>query len=212
MPEIGNWSINRLLSTAARMLEHSWNNQLKELGLTHAGVTALGVIAREGTVSQVRVASIVGVQAQTMGKTLARLEAHGHVFRTRNNVDRRSYLLGITATGREVLAKAEEIDQRLAAAGELADPVFREMLVRIVMELAEQEGNDALLKGAQEHHETSVGFVEYTKAPSDELIERVQTAAQERATRGEEPAVTTTVMDVITDEMIAKHRLSLIHI
>lgn len=206
MPEIGNWSINRLLSTAARMLEHSWNNQLKELGLTHAGVTALGVIAREGTVSQVRVASIVGVQAQTMGKTLARLEAHGHVFRTRNNVDRRSYLLGITATGREVLAKAEEIDQRLAAAGELADPVFREMLVRIVMELAEQEGNDALLKGAQEHHETSVGFVEYTKAPSDELIERVQTAAQERATRGEEPAVTTTVMDVITDEMIAKHR------
>lgn len=205
MPEIGNWSINRLLSTAARMLEHSWNNQLKELGLTHAGVTALGVIAREGTVSQVRVASVVGVQAQTMGKTLARLESHGHVFRTRNNVDRRSYLLGITATGREVLAKAEEIDQRLASAGELADPVFREMLMRIVMELAEQEGNDALLKGAQEHHDTSVGFTEYTKAPSEQLVDRVQSAAEERAARGEEPAVTTTVMDVITDEMIANH-------
>ena len=160
MPDIGNWSINRLLSTAARMLEHSWNNQLKELGLTHAGVTALGVIAREGTVSQVRVASIVGVQAQTMGKTLARLEAHGHVFRTRNTVDRRSYLLGITSKGKEVLAQAEDIDQQLASTGELAQPQFREMLVRIVRELAEQEGNEAVLQGAHDEHRAALGLAE----------------------------------------------------
>ena len=199
MSEIGNWSINRLLSTAARMLEHSWNNQLKELGLTHAGVTALGVIAREGTISQVRVASIVGVQAQTMGKTLARLESHGHVFRTRNNVDRRSYLLGITSKGKEVLAKAEEIDNQLASVGELADPAFREMLVRIVMELAEQEGNDALMKGASEHHATSVGFSEYTEAPSEKTYEQVQAADFEEAVE-EASSGPTTVMDVVEEE------------
>lgn len=199
MPEIGNWSINRLLSTAARMLEHSWNNQLKELGLTHAGVTALGVIAREGTVSQVRVASIVGVQAQTMGKTLARLEAHGHVFRTRNNVDRRSYLLGITSKGKEVLAKAEEIDKQLASAGELSDPVFRETLIKIVLELAEQEGNEALLKGASEYHSTSVGFTEYAKAPSDNTYEKVQETDTEEALQSATQGATT-VMDIAVEE------------
>lgn len=200
MPEIGNWSINRLLSTAARMLEHSWNNQLKELGLTHAGVTALGVIAREGTVSQVRVASIVGVQAQTMGKTLARLESHGHVFRTRNSVDRRSYLLGITASGREVLAQAEEIDRQLASAGELADPQFREMLIRIVRELAEQEENKALLKGASENHATSVGFTEYADAPSSETYADVRSTDVDEAAPESSGNAGTTVMDVADEE------------
>ncbi|MEX3609650.1 MarR family transcriptional regulator [Rothia sp. LK2588] len=150
MPNIGLWSINRLLSTAARILEHSWNNQLKELGLTHAGVTALEVISREGTVSQVRVASIVGVQAQTMGKTLARLESHGHVYRTRNSVDRRSYLLGITPKGKEVLAQAKEIDRILASSGELAKPEFRQMLVRVVHELSQQDGAEAYLSDGVE--------------------------------------------------------------
>lgn len=198
MPEIGNWSINRLLSTAARMLEHSWNNQLKELGLTHAGVTALDVIAREGTISQVRVASIVGVQAQTMGKTLARLEAHGHVFRTRNTVDRRSYLLGVTPRGKEVLAQAEQIDRNLASTGELAKPEFREMLIHIVRELSKQEGNDAVLRGSHEEHRASLGFVQ----PADGSAQ----AAQDAPIKTESSGPITAVMETLTPEMIEEAR------
>lgn len=188
MPDIGNWSINRLLSTAARMLEHSWNNQLKELGLTHAGVTALGVIAKAGTISQVHVASIVGVQAQTMGKTLSRLESHGHIYRSRNTVDRRSYLLGITPKGKEVLSKAENIDSGLAGTAELADPKFRQMLVNIVRELAKQEGANEILR---EEHELAIPVSASLVADTAEVSVIP------------EDGPITAVLDVITPEMLA---------
>lgn len=193
MPEIGNWSINRLLSTAARMLEHSWNDQLKELGLTHAGVTALGVIAKAGTISQVHVASIVGVQAQTMGKTLARLESHGHVYRTRNTVDRRSYLLGVTPKGKEVLAQAENIDSRLASVGELADPRFREMLVNIVLELSREQGTEKYLAehGVHSSLTEEASLTEASEAPKSSGI---------NMSDGDGPV--TAVLDVITPEML----------
>lgn len=199
MPDIGNWSINRLLSTAARMLEHSWNDQLKELGLTHAGVTALGVIAKAGTISQVHVASIVGVQAQTMGKTLARLESHGHIYRTRNTVDKRSYLLGITHKGQEVLRMAEDIDSRLASAGELANPEFREMLVHIVRELAQQEGVEL---PPEEHRYTSSMMGETSVAFTS--TERQEKEVGAISQRPEGPV--TAVLDTITPEMLEEAR------
>ncbi|WP_346844635.1 MarR family transcriptional regulator [uncultured Rothia sp.] len=190
MPDIGNWSINRLLSTAARMLEHGWNAQLKELGLTHAGVTALEVISKAGTISQVHVASIVGVQAQTMGKTLARLEAHGHVFRARSTADRRSYLLGITPKGKEVLARAENIDSTLASTAELSNPQFREMLVNIVHELSKQEGANTILREERTSALRSAGL---SNDPSEV-----------KADSGD--SSTTAVLDVITPEMLEAAR------
>lgn len=201
MPEIRNWSINRLLSTAARMLEYSWNAQLKSLGLTHAGVTALDVIAREGMISQVKVASLVGVQAQTMGKTLARLEAHGHVFRTRNTIDRRSYLLGITEEGRRVLAEAENVDRMLGSAGELSNPKFREMLVHIIESLSEHHGGGEVLAGLAEEQSAQIGALTHSLVqgsggeglPPETNVEAV---AQERTI--------TAVMDVITPETIVQ--------
>lgn len=203
MPEIRNWSINRLLSTAARMLEYSWNAQLKSLGLTHAGVTALGVIAREGMISQVKVASLVGVQAQTMGKTLARLEAHGHVFRTRNTIDRRSYLLGITEEGRRVLAEAENIDRMLGSAGELSNPEFREMLVHIIESLSEHHGGGEVLEDLAEERSAQIGALTHSLVQGnggEGLLPEanIEAVTQERTI--------TAVMDVITPEMIAQHR------
>lgn len=203
MPEIRNWSINRLLSTAARMLEYSWNDQLKSLGLTHAGVTALGVIAREGMISQVKVASLVGVQAQTMGKTLARLEAHGHVFRTRNTIDRRSYLLGITEEGRRVLAEAENIDRKLGSAGELSNPEFREMLIHIIESLNEHHGGGKVLDGVAGEHTAQIGAI------TESLAEAPSAEADVPEANVTEPVVdrvNTAVMDVITPEMIAEYR------
>lgn len=195
MPEIDNWSINRLLSTAARMLEYSWNDQLKSLGLTHAGVTALGVISREGIISQVKVASLVGVQAQTMGKTLARLESHGHVFRTRNTIDRRSYLLGITDEGRRVLSEAENIDRKLASVGELSKPEFRCMLVNIIEGLSKQGGGE-ILKGSA-HQSDAIGGPYGAVASSEVNLGKAGT---------ERKGVNTAVMDIITPEMVAHHR------
>ncbi|WP_239478667.1 MULTISPECIES: MarR family winged helix-turn-helix transcriptional regulator [unclassified Rothia (in: high G+C Gram-positive bacteria)] len=132
------------------MLEHSWNAQLKDLGLTHAGVTALGVISQNGEISQVQVAHIVGVQAQTMGKTLARLEAYGHIERVRSTTDRRSYLLTITESGLAALDRAEEVDNKLSQSGELANPDFQNMLISVIQELSTHEGGKEIFESATE--------------------------------------------------------------
>ena len=73
------WPTGRLLSTAARLVEHSWNEKLGAIGLTHAGVIAMEVLYSNGPMTQAQLAQLVRVQAQTMGKTLSRLEAHGHI-------------------------------------------------------------------------------------------------------------------------------------
>lgn len=193
MPEIRSWSINRLLSTAARMLEYSWNDQLKSLGLTHAGVTALDVIAREGLVSQVQVASLVGVQAQTMGKTLSRLEAHGHIYRTRNTVDRRSYLLAITDEGRRVLAEAERIDRQLGSVGQLSNPQFRENLVQIIESLSQEAGGDQVLADVRAEKSGQLG--------------QLGSLGRQETTSAPKPLPTSTaVMEVVTPQMLAEYR------
>lgn len=136
MPQLREWSITRLMSTAARMLEYNWNAELQALGLTHAGVMALDTIDREGSLTQTQVAAKVGVQAQTMGKTLTRLEAHGHIARVRNTVDRRSYLMVITEKGQAVLSQAREVERDLAGTGVLDHEELREALVQVIRDLS----------------------------------------------------------------------------
>lgn len=103
----------RLLSTAARMLEHSWNEGLAVLGLTHAGLIALEILEARGPIPQNQIAALSRVQSQTMGKTLGRLEAHGHISRHRGMPDGRTVSVSITDAGREVLAEAREVERQL---------------------------------------------------------------------------------------------------
>lgn len=127
------------MSTAARMFEYNWNRKLQALGLTHAGVMALDVISREGGLTQAQVAHKVGVQAQTMGKTLTRLEAHGHIARERNAVDRRSYVMVLTDKGRRALAEAAEIEHDLAGTGVLDHEELRQALEQVIRDLSETD-------------------------------------------------------------------------
>lgn len=135
MPKNSQWPTNRLLSTAARLVEHSWNERLASLGITHAGVMALDVLEAQGGLTQARLAQEVRVQAQTMGKTLHRLEIHGHVTRSRNLKDRRSHLVVITEEGRRVLAEATRVEEDLTGDGALADEQLRRSLAHIVTTL-----------------------------------------------------------------------------
>jgi DNA-binding MarR family transcriptional regulator len=101
-----HWPTGRLLSTAARLVEHSWNEKLGAIGLTHAGVIAIEVLAAQGPMTQAQLAQFVRVQAQTMGKTLSRLESHGHIVRVRSTSDRRSHVVSLTERGKEAVAAA----------------------------------------------------------------------------------------------------------
>lgn len=106
--DTAHWSTSRLLSTAARLNENRDNERLRALGVTHSGVTILRVLASEETLSQVKLAQMVRVQAQTAGKALERLESRALVRRTKSATDRRVIYVSITAAGRELLDAVEQ--------------------------------------------------------------------------------------------------------
>ncbi|MBJ2122074.1 MarR family transcriptional regulator [Arthrobacter sp. MSA 4-2] len=150
MPDLEQWPTGRLLTTAARLVEHAWNERLVDIGVTHAGVIALGVLASQGAMTQASLAQIVRVQAQTMGKTLARLESRGHVARVRNDLDRRSHLVSITDAGREVLVRADDVERTLVAGGGLVSDELRTHLQSVIKELGAPRWNWAAAAAAPE--------------------------------------------------------------
>jgi DNA-binding MarR family transcriptional regulator len=141
MPDMDHWPTGRLLSTAARLVEHSWNEKLAAIGLTHAGVIAIEVLEAQGPMTQAQLAQYVRVQAQTMGKTLSRLEAHGHIARVRSTSDRRSHVVSLTERGKEAVAAAVEMERSVLASASIDPEVLRQELQAVVRELASQFGS-----------------------------------------------------------------------
>jgi DNA-binding MarR family transcriptional regulator len=137
------WPTGRLLSTAARLVEHSWNEKLGAIGLTHAGVIAIEVLAAQGPMTQAQLAQYVRVQAQTMGKTLSRLEAHGHIARVRSTSDRRSHVVSLTERGKEAATAAVEMERSVLAAASIDPDVLRQELQAVVRQLAKQFASPA---------------------------------------------------------------------
>jgi DNA-binding MarR family transcriptional regulator len=136
MPDMDRWPTGRLLSTAARLVEYSWNEKLGAIGLTHAGVTALEVLAANGSMAQVQLARLVRVQAQTMGMTLSRLEAHGHITRQLSTSDRRSHMVSLTERGSAAVAEAADMERSVLGAASIDPEVLRQELRAVVRELA----------------------------------------------------------------------------
>lgn len=130
------WPTGRLLSTAARLVEHSWNEKLRAIGLTHAGVIAMEVLAVDGPMTQAQLAQLVRVQAQTMGKTLSRLEVHGHILRERSTSDRRSHVVSLTQRGNEAVAEAADMERSVLAAASIDPDALRQELQAVVSVLA----------------------------------------------------------------------------
>ena len=136
MPDMDRWPTGRLLSTAARLVEHSWNEKLGAIGLTHAGVIAIEVLHNNGPMTQAQLAQLVRVQAQTMGKTLSRLESHGHIVRQRSTSDRRSHVVSLTERGTEAVTAAADMERSVLAAASIDPDVLRQELQAVVRELA----------------------------------------------------------------------------
>jgi|SRR4051794_13680168 len=131
--DMGDWSLGRLLSTAARLVEHDWNAWLSTRDLTHAGLLALHALDR-GPLTQRQLAAANRVEEQTMSRVVARLERAGYVSRARNPADLRRLVISRTAAGAEVFeqVQAAHVADRLVEA-RVADPsTFRAELVRLV--------------------------------------------------------------------------------
>ncbi|TDD86832.1 MarR family transcriptional regulator [Actinomadura rubrisoli] len=134
---MASWHTGRLLTAAARLVEHAFDAGVADLGVTHAGVTVLYELAH-GPLPQRELAVRCGVQDQTMSRTLDGLERDGLVARRRDTADRRRILVERTDDGALVMEHAEAIGEaRLAPLADNTSPesaVVRRMLIRVIQE------------------------------------------------------------------------------
>lgn len=130
--DTAHWSTSRLLSTAARLNENQDNDRLRALGVTHSGLTILRVLSVMGTISQVKLAQTVRVQAQTVGKALERLELRGLVLRSKSGADRRVTYVSITADGQRVLDEVQQGEEATLGGQEFSDAELRAALINVI--------------------------------------------------------------------------------
>ncbi|GAA2174650.1 hypothetical protein GCM10009784_13840 [Arthrobacter parietis] len=133
--EINSWSIGRLLNTAARMNERYENERLKAHGITHSGLTLLRVLSDRSAVAQARLAAVLHIQPQTVGKTVERLELRGFVHRVRDQEDRRVLLVELTAIGRQLLSTLEAEEEEFDRSTGLANQNLRAALENVIVSL-----------------------------------------------------------------------------
>ena len=141
---IENWPTGRLLSAAARLVEHEWNAHLAHWDLNHAGLPVLHVLSG-GDHTQRELAASIGVEDQTMSRTLDRLERSGYVERHRDPADRRRVLVTLTGTGRTACHEAVATHRSDVIFAEVADlPGLRGSLVALIEHLSKQRwpGNE----------------------------------------------------------------------
>jgi DNA-binding MarR family transcriptional regulator len=136
---IDTWPTGRLLSMAARAVEHAWYARLEEVGLSHAGLVVLDLLAA-GPKSQVDLAAGSRVQVQTMSRTLARLERDGLVERVRDGSDARRRLVSRTDGGARAWDAARTLETELFPSG-IDDAALRGHLLAIMGSMS-REGVD----------------------------------------------------------------------
>ena len=130
-----HWPTGRLLSTAARLVEHAWVEALEARGLTHAGMIALHFLDA-GPLSQSELASLAKVENQTMSRTIERLERSGFVERRADPADRRRQIVSRTAAGDAAWASVRSLESEVFPALEDSERM-RSGLLEIIRRSAE---------------------------------------------------------------------------
>lgn len=129
MSDLEQWSAARLLVTARRRVEHAYSSELAGLGLSHAGLTILTVLAAKGAFRQIQLAEELKVQSQTLGKMLNRLARKGFVSRRPHG---RSQMIAISPGGQDALSKARGIENKLLATEALCSNSLRGALQGLI--------------------------------------------------------------------------------
>jgi DNA-binding MarR family transcriptional regulator len=134
-----DWPTGRLLSTAARLVEHAWIEALDRLGLTHAGLVALHLLDA-GPLSQTDLARRARVETQTMSRTIERLEREGFIARQADAADRRRQVVTRTDAGHVAWQASRSLEAEVFP--DLHSPgVFREALLEIIHSASKSRWN-----------------------------------------------------------------------
>lgn len=134
MDDMDGYPTGRLLSMAARRVEHEWEHVLREHHLSSASLVVLHVLA-DRAATQREIARACRVTDQTASRTVERLERLGYVSRRTDPDDERRKAVAITPAGRDVYAALldrERTDPRLTAVIGDDEPVLRRLLLALI--------------------------------------------------------------------------------
>jgi MarR family transcriptional regulator, organic hydroperoxide resistance regulator len=97
------------LSVAARSVVAVYRPLLEPMGLTHPQYLVMLALWQHAPLSVRRLSELLQLDPGTLSPLLKRLEAIGYLRRERNREDERSLAITLTAAGRELREKAEQI-------------------------------------------------------------------------------------------------------
>ena len=97
------------LSVAARSVVAVYRPLLEPMGLTHPQYLVMLALWQYAPLSVRRLSQLLQLDPGTLSPLLKRLEAIGYLKRERNPEDERSLAITLTAAGRELREKAEQI-------------------------------------------------------------------------------------------------------
>ena len=101
-----------LLHRTGHALETELTARLAELGLTPRARCVLST-ALDAGLTQIEIADRIGIDKTTMVVTLDALEAAGHAERQPSPTDRRARVVVVTESGREIVAKADDLYEEI---------------------------------------------------------------------------------------------------
>jgi DNA-binding MarR family transcriptional regulator len=102
--------------TAGIAIQRAYKPLLDELGLTYPQYLVLNVLWAEDEQPVVSIADRLALESSTLTPLLKRLEAAGHLRRTRNAKNERQVLVALTDQGRALQQKAGCLSDTLLAA------------------------------------------------------------------------------------------------
>jgi len=125
-----NAQLEFLLAEVVRLQMRVYNRRFRKTGLNQSQVSALIHLDRVEELSQIDLASRLGMRKAATGTLLDNLEGKGLVERTRGREDRRLQLISITDEGRSVVEAVDHMAEPLGQ--ELRKGVSRDERVQLV--------------------------------------------------------------------------------
>ena len=103
------------VSVAQRSILALYRPLLEPMGITHPQYLVLLALWQQSPLSVKRLGELLQLDSATVSPLLKRLEANGLVTRTRSADDERLLLIELTAAGRALRTRAEEIPPAILA-------------------------------------------------------------------------------------------------
>ena len=107
--------VESTLMATARRVRVAFDTRLAPLDLNLTQASLLGYVNEFGATTQTDLADHLGIGRAAIGSVIDRLQARGLIERQPKPDDRRVWLVAITATGSELAAQVNQVDQVLRA-------------------------------------------------------------------------------------------------